>query len=443
MKIKTILLTGGLVLLAACSESKYDVDQLVPQEYHKILYVNNSGKQEVVLYDTGEDNMYTLSVFKSGSEPTLTANATIRLLTQEELDEEYSTPEAVNYKIIGENSYSIEDTQLDFSSTERYKLVNIALAPQAVKDDMETDPDAVWVLPLLVTSETDSINADKNELFLKITGVVTPTIGFTTTAVEVKDYSYGNVSISEKAELGLDVENKWDITCGIGIDAGYVDDYNRKNGTNYQMLPENSYTLPESVDLPVGTTKTSATVTIDGSSLTPGDYMLPVCISNASVFEVSSAKAVHPLAIRIVGPQLDRSGWTAEGTTEEPGEGGGGLPKHMLDGKSDTYWHSAWANGNAEPPFDLIVDTKGQYTFTQLAMVQRGGGYTDTKDGIFYISSDKATWTEVGRFRMAQNADVQMFSIIPTKGQYIKITINSSYRAPYCSLSEFYAYGLR
>ena len=47
MKIRTILLTGGLVLLGACSESKYDLDQLVPEEYHKILYVNNSGKPDL------------------------------------------------------------------------------------------------------------------------------------------------------------------------------------------------------------------------------------------------------------------------------------------------------------------------------------------------------------------------------------------------------------
>ena len=42
MKIRTILLMGGLVLLGACSESKYDLDQLVPEEYHKILYVNKA-----------------------------------------------------------------------------------------------------------------------------------------------------------------------------------------------------------------------------------------------------------------------------------------------------------------------------------------------------------------------------------------------------------------
>ena len=53
MKIRnTLLLAGSLLLLGACDESKYDLDSLVPEQYHKILYVNNSGKQEVTLYDT-------------------------------------------------------------------------------------------------------------------------------------------------------------------------------------------------------------------------------------------------------------------------------------------------------------------------------------------------------------------------------------------------------
>lgn len=118
---------GGLVLLGACSESKYDLDQLVPEEYHKILYVNNSGKQDLTLYDTDEDNKYTLSVVKSGSDPSLTASVKVSVLTQAELDEEYSEPEGTNYKLIGENCYSLDATTLDFSSADRYKLVNIFL----------------------------------------------------------------------------------------------------------------------------------------------------------------------------------------------------------------------------------------------------------------------------------------------------------------------------
>ena len=93
MRKNIIYLAGCLMLLSACNNSKYDLENLVPQEYHKILYVNNSGKQEMTLYDTGEDYTYTLSVIKTGSDPTLTANAQINVLSQEEVDQLYSNPE--------------------------------------------------------------------------------------------------------------------------------------------------------------------------------------------------------------------------------------------------------------------------------------------------------------------------------------------------------------
>lgn len=97
------------MLLSACDNSKYDLENLVPQEYHKILYVNNSGKQEMTLYDTGEDYTYTLSVIKTGSDPTQTANAQINVLSQEEVDLLYSEPEAVNYKVLSEESFFFGD----------------------------------------------------------------------------------------------------------------------------------------------------------------------------------------------------------------------------------------------------------------------------------------------------------------------------------------------
>ena len=49
--------------------------------------MNYVRKQEMTLYDTGEDYTYTLSVIKTGSDPTLTANAQINVLSQEEVDQ--------------------------------------------------------------------------------------------------------------------------------------------------------------------------------------------------------------------------------------------------------------------------------------------------------------------------------------------------------------------
>ena len=446
MKIRTILLMGGLVLLGACSESKYDLDQLVPEEYHKILYVNNSGKQSLTLYDTDEDNKYTLSVIKSGSDPSLTASVKVNVLTQAELDKEYSEPEGTNYKLIGENCYSLDATTLDFSSADRYKLVNIYLKPQSVKAAMETDPEAVWVLPIQVTSETDSINAEKNELFLKLAGVITPAIGFTNSAVELKTLEYGSIStFTEKIKFGLDTDNKWDLECKFAVDKDYVIEYNADNGTSFKILPEGTYTVPETMTLPSGTTNLELEVSIKGDQLAPGDYMLPVKVMDVSQFEVSESKAVYPLAIRVMGHNLDRTGWTAEANSEEvSGEGAGnGVAGCALDGNLTTFWHSKWNGGSDNLPFEFIVDAKIEYTLTQFAMMQRQHDTNrDTKAGEFYVSSDKENWTKVGDFTMKQILEAQMFAVTPVKGRYFKIKMTESYRAPYCSFAEVYAYGL-
>lgn len=446
MKIRnTLLLAGSLLLLGACDESKYDLDSLVPEQYHKILYVNNSGKQEVTLYDTGESYAYTFSIFKSGSEPSLTASADIYVLTQEELDNEYSDPEAVNYKLIGTDCYSIESTHLDFSATDRYKPVTVSLDPENIKSMITANPDAVWVLPLQVVSENDSVNSEKNELFLQITGVITPSFGFESSAVSVKEYSYGS-AVTEKVALGLDTENSWEINCEFAVDDAYRTAYNTKNKTIFQALPDGSYSFQDQMTLSPGTTNTELAVTINADQLEPGDYMLPIRIESVSIFGISSTNDVYPLTIRILGPLLDRTSWTIEANTQEPsGEGSGnGVPSCALDGDLSTYWHSSWQSGTHALPHELIIDTKESYTFTQFGLVQRQhDSYMDAGAGVFYVSDDKVNWTEVGTFTMKKIHATQNFTLeTPVQGRYFKVQITQSNRDLNTSLAEIYAYGL-
>ena len=142
---------------------------------------------------------------------------------------------------------------------------------------------------------------------------------------------------------------------------------------------------------------------------------------------------------------MPRPGWTGTANSEETtGEGSNGAANKVLDGDLGTYWHSIWQNGSGQRglPYEIVLDAKQNYTFTQFAMVQRGGGFTDTGSGEFYVSTDGNDWGEpVGRFTMKQNTDKQVFGIIPTTGRYVKIRILSSYRDQNCSLSEVYAYG--
>lgn len=440
------LLAGCLITLGACEGSKYDLENQIPEKFHKILYLSISGKQDLTLYNTDEDNTYSFSLIKAGSDPTLSAKADITVMTQEEVDEQYSDLEGVNYQVISPSAYSLDKSQLEFSAEDSYKLVNLSLKPREVMAAIASNPNAIWVLPLYVSSENDSINATKNQLFLQLKEVITPTIGFKDSYVNVKAYTYGLVSkISEKVPFKLDTNNKWDIECEFVVDNEYITQYNNTNGTIFQILPENSYSFASSMPLPNGTTETTLLVEVEGSQLQPGDYMLPIRIKNVSQFEISSTNAIYPIAIRIMGEQLDRTEWTAEANTEElVGEvqNNSGPVECLLDGNLQTFWHSQWQNGSHALPHEVIIDVQKECTFTQFALVQREGS-NYVKAGNFQVSSDKAHWETVGDFSMKQESGAQVFGVMPTKGRYFKILITESYNGNNSALAEVYAYGLK
>lgn len=447
MKRNIAWLAGCLLLFSACNNSKYDLENLVPEEYHKILYINNSGKQDMVLYDTNEDYTYTLSVIKAGSDPTQTAEVAINILTQEELDNKYSIPEAVNYKLLAEDSYSLEATKITFASEDHSKSVNISVNSTKVKELITSEPDTKWVLPLNISSPSDSINHEMNELFLQITDVIMPSIGFILPEEDdTEEHQYGSVPLIDKeVDISLDTENKWAISCEIGTDESYIDTYNEANKAVFKMLPEGSYTIPESAELTEGTTSVKLKVSIDGTKIDgPGDYMLPIAIKTTSKFQLSEATNIYPVKVRIVGEELNRTGWTATANSEEAtGEGSNGKAQLALDGDLNTYWHSIWQNGSGVRalPYEIIIDTKTEHTFSQLGMIQRSVSFMDTKSGEIYISSDNSNWEKVGTFTLKQNMEKQIFSVVSAKGRYVKIKITSSYRDQNCSLTEIYAFG--
>ena len=440
------LLAGCLITLGACEGSKYDLENQIPEKFHKILYLSISGKQDLTLYNTDEDNTYSFSLIKAGSDPTLSAKADITVMTQEEVDEQYSDLEGINYQVISPSAYSLDKSLLEFSAEDSYKLVNLSLKPREVMAAIASNPNAIWVLPLYVSSENDSINATKNQLFLHLKEVITPTIGFKDSYVNVKAYTYGLVSkISEKVPFKLDTNNKWDIECEFVVDNEYITQYNNTNGTVFQILPENSSSFASSMPLPNGTTETTLLVEVKGSQLQPGDYMLPIRIKNVSQFEISSTNAIYPMAIRIMGEQLDRTEWTAEANTEElVGEvqNNSGPVECLLDGNLQTFWHSQWQNGSHALPHEVIIDVQKECTFTQFALVQREGS-NYVKAGNFQVSSDKAHWETVGDFSMKQESGAQVFGVTPTKGRYFKILITESYNGNNSALAEVYAYGLK
>lgn len=445
-------MTGILILLGACEGSEYDLSNTIPNEFHKILYMKDGGKKDLTLYrGTGQAKHYTFSVTKAGSNPNLEAKVEIKLMTQEQVDE-HGDLDGVTYKIIDESTYSLDVTHLDFATTEIYKKVDISLDPEKISAVMESDPSAMWVLPLQVTSETDSINTNKKELFLRLE-VRDASIGFATSGLVKKEYSYSSLqNIKENAIFKLDVENVWNINCEFGVDEEFLTEYNSLNGTSYELLPEETYSFAET--MPLSVTEAALTINVEGEKLKAlveddlsGEYMLPIRIKNVDKFTVSPTNAVYALAIHIT-PNLDRTGWTVTASSEELNGSNSGKGEGpaigMLDGNSSTFWENQWkADPAPKPtlPFTLIIDTQTEHTFIKFLMQQRNHPNKDTKGGTFHVSSDKENWTQVGTFdNLGKNTSVQGFAITKTKGRYIKITVTSSYGTG-AQLAEFYAHG--
>lgn len=364
---KNIIILAGVLLMASCENSKYDLENIVPEKYHKILYINQSGEQDLTLYDTGEDYNYTLSVVKTGSDPSQSADVTIDVMTQEQVDNIYNIPQAVNYKVLTEDSYSMDENNLLFSSTDHFKFVNISINPDIVKKLISDNPGVRWVLPLKATSLTDSINSEKDKLLLRIMDVVMPAMNFKvpTDALDVFQIGTG-FTLSKDIEVFLDTDNQWELECNLGIDNDFINLYNEENSTIFQPFPEGCYSFSESVNLPVGTNSTELSVKVDGTKfVSPGDYMLPIRIMQVSKFSIGSV-AMYPLMIRVVGNELDRTGWSAKANSEElTGEtsNSSGPADRILDGNLGTYWHSIWQSGNGSwaPPYEIEIDAKREY----------------------------------------------------------------------------------
>ena len=117
-----LCLCGMILMNTSCD----NYDDTYPQEYEKILSLQTTGEQAVDLYKTGEATNYSITVIKSGSQPTLTASAHIGAMDAVNF-EKYISERGLDYVAMPANCYSFNMEELDYSSAETYKIINLQL----------------------------------------------------------------------------------------------------------------------------------------------------------------------------------------------------------------------------------------------------------------------------------------------------------------------------
>ena len=452
-KVRLLLLFPIFCMLASACNDEGDIQELFPSEFHKILYIIESGESRVIIYNTGENVTETFTVCKAGSDPTLTANVQIEVLSQDIVDEEYTA--GVPCRIIPQETYQIDATDLSFSSSEESKKVNITLFPDQLQQVMEdAKEDVQWLLPLEAVSMSDSINSEKSRYILYVDDVIVPPVGFKRAGVEVLTHDFTTGAFVASVPFGLlTVDNMWDISATFATDKEYVSAYNAEHGTVYQFPSEGTYAIDEQVTLAADEQEASVNISIsDFQGKKSGYFMLPVRMTGVSVFEIQESNELYAPAIRLVGKKFDRSDWEViDVCTEElTGEGGGnnGHAVHALDGDLSTYWHTMWSGSpQCTCPHHLVIDTKQEREFTQIGLVQRKNDswLGDIKNFTVSVSSDNQSWTEIGSGLGDRNtAEEQVFDVTPTKGRYLRFDFLDTWRSgeSHISVVELYAYGV-
>jgi hypothetical protein len=246
---------------------------------------------------------------------------------------EYVITELLNSD--GEYTFHIQsvDKDNDFGAITSVK----ATAGKLVAFRFEKDPDTQWVPYYLRERESDIFTAT-----LKV----------------------GSAEFDENRE----------ITVNLAIDESLLTEYNRKNGTSIQLLPDETFTFHEKLTYKGTTNYQDYNIELNIPAI--GDrkvYALPLKITSVSSAEISEIMSSTVVIIYVD----DLEGWYTVDRLENNGEGSDKYPDEVQDRRRyiKRTGTTTWETG---------------YLFNAYAEDETGTGYSGDTD-VQYITLDPAT----------------------------------------------------
>lgn len=407
-----------------------------------ILSVGQSGLTTLEVYDLGKKRSLDITISKGGL---VDNGGSVTFTVAPELLDSLNKATGANYQMLPADCYTLEQTfNVSAGGDRRVVVGKLTYDPHAIYIKSKSFDTQDYVLALRVSSADTPMNAER----------ATSIYGFIVKEAIVNNVTADGDFVVEKKNdalthsMNLDITtnfpNEWDLQATFAAkDARYVEDYNAANGTKYKLLPASSYTLPK-VNIAKGENSGTAVLTVEGATLAPGFYMLPISLTALSgqgdaTIHIDSKTVTH---FTFFNPGVDRSEWTIEANTEElTGESKPDMPDNgkvisLLDGRNETFWHSAWSGGEVAPPYEIIVDMKKVTAFKQIGFVAREGESSNNVMRIeVYASDSKEIWTsdnkenwgtpiyEIAEFESA-NKELQIFSLpAACNNRYVRIYI--------------------
>ncbi len=393
-RILTALFCSSFVLSGCLDDGKEEF----LDEYSTFMYFTNSGEQAVTCYKTGDLTAYNVYVYKAGNENSAASDAVVSVMDESQL-QIYNGENGTKYTQLPSTCYALEgDLNMSFSGNELYKTLTVNMDA----DKINALSPAEYVVPLVLTS-SKTVNEKKNVVFVK-PNIVTPTIYFAQTGYVLTQLSASSPDqITVNIPITMPLSNKWNFDCKIAVNQSLLDEYNKKNETNYSLLPVGSYTLEDTYSFAAGTNTVNAVLTINRSALDMGDYILPIELAECSQngFEIDQTKNVYLAGVSYMPPQLELtvSMLSANATVSDAYGDGAGLAG-LIDGDltGGGYYHSDYAEGKYDPVYGHYIDVHLNTPVTFIMFdywtrVSNGNGAPKVID--LYTSNNGTEWTKL------------------------------------------------
>lgn len=322
------LLFGLLLVMSACED--VDKSEIYQEEFHKILYLKTPGIIDMTLYKTGDDTEYDFSIVQAGAFPDLTADVQVGAMSEEEL-RAYCEPRGLNMTRLPEGCYDFSETNIHFNSEDRYKIIKLSMHTTAI-DNMPA-PESEYVIPIILKSESDSVNSNMNILIIRPT-VVVPAVTFTQTGLVTNYVPDGETTIDIPLELQID--NRWNFSCEVEVDPTAAG--------NHPLL-DKGYTLENNGVVTFSEDSRTATLrarinrtAAEMDEVSLDVPVLPLRLKSISIptFDIDRT----PLLLGVTSKYPLTSSMLAT-NAQEPSEG---PLANVLDGNVTTYFHSIWSS---------------------------------------------------------------------------------------------------
>lgn len=398
--IYSLLFFGSFLTLTGCEEAGYE--ELIPQEYNKILYIKNNGQKDLVLFNDGNNEKYSLTVVKSGSDPSATAQVKLSVLSQAEIDNDVRY-KGNNYIVLNSECYSFRSKDIKFESSDSYKIEEFMLNPQKITEQVEAEAsgNSIFILPIRLSSKTDSVNYEQRDLILK-PQVKQLSIKFekSSTLIDLGVNKEQEIVTEIKVAMVSGIINKWDFTAGMTVstDQAEIDAYNLANQTDYKAIPSAAFTEPENLIFNIGISESVGVLVVDRSKLAKGTtYLVPLQLKQSEdLATITSDTKKHYVILKYMFDMVgDKIALDASMLRDPFGCTGENTLGALVDNNGDTFWGTKYgeASGTVEygQAFDVHIG-KSVNSIMFKYTTRSNNNATPTVIKIFTSADNGLTW---------------------------------------------------